>query len=551
MKNITFIILASLTIFTSLPSCKTGLTEDQKVFLDYAKLEDRYHNTNFYLDLDMYSDTIEAPTYYDADFTFTNLAERLKRSFKLVEGDRSITPDYEGASIQYPHQYILRRQADSSYQVDLAVFVPDHFSTISLSRKDIGKVIEKEEASFVLLDMTADGATIMVTDKAKRTDYDYTYDMDRKSQDKERETILKTDPSYEGGLFLGESVTEPNYTDDFVKDSLLRINFSRANITLQDEDGKTLVSDGRINSFRHYLWYRNHDMPYEEMRGDYMSIQYRYKEADKDSMHRFHPIEIINIKGLGKVGSVEILVRSNKGKVERINLGKQVPQAAAASKKSETTRYRPLEKIDTSVINRLLKINYSTVNNKDGIPSYYLLYASLPEAYKNAGLRMDFDEVWMKSPDDSLLLETEDASDYFELGSSRKGSNLTAVKINKPQMLVAKMQGNISISSSGLSDTSFLTTALPAAVQMFNEGKSFTILIDQLPVETLKEIFGLKSGNERQALSYDYDEAKPVLENSILIHFKEAPVKLVFRYRKDEGLEYSKPFEVIVAKPTL
>ena len=542
-------MLAGIVMLNGLLSCKSGLSEEQKLFLDYAKLEDRYHNTNFYLNLDVYSDTIAAPEYYDAKFSMAELTERLKRSFKLTDKNNFISPDYDGPTIQYPHQYIMRRQADSSFNVELAVFIPDNFSAISLTKKDIGKVIEKEEASFVLLDMTNDGATIMITDKAKRNNYDYTYDMsDRKSMDKKKESVLDADPSYTGGIFLGESIDEPNYTDDFVEDSLVRANFSRVNISLQDEEGKTIASEGRINNFRHYLWYRNNDMPYEELRSDYMAIKYKYKEADKDSMHLFNPIEIVNIKGRGKVGSVEILVRSNKGKVERINLGNQMPQPSTATK-SETVRYSPIEKMDSSVINNLLKINFSTLFSNNGRASAYLLYASLPEAYKNGGLSMEFDEVWMKSADDSLTLEMENATNYFELSSSRNGNNLAAVKINKPQMDIQSIKGELYISISGISDTSFSSKALPAGIKMFNEGKSFTILLDELPVKPLKEIFGLKNGNNRKALVYEYGEAKPEIENSVIIHFKEAPEKIVLRYNKDDGFEYKKMFELQVAKP--
>ncbi len=551
MKNITFSMLISIAFLSSLSSCKSGLTEDQKVFLDYAKLEDRYHNSNFYLNLDVYSDTIAAPEYFDAKFTIAELRERMKRSFKLVESNRVISPYYDGPTIQYPHQYTLRRQADSSYQVELSVFVPDKFSVINLTKKDIGKVIEKEEASFVLLDISGDGATVMITDKANRNDYDYTYDFsERKNLKKEKETSIKPDPSYEAGLFLAESLTDPNETDDFIKDSLLRINFSRVNISLKDEEGKTLLSEGRINNFRHYLWYRNNDMPYEELKNDYMTIKYNYKEADKDSMHLFHPIEIVNIRGRGKAGSVEILIRSNKGKVENINLGNQILQPAGA-RTSETIRYRPLEKMDSSVINHLLKINYSTLNDKNGRPSSYLIYGTLPEAYKNAGLTFSFDEVWLKSADDSLSLDMDEASDYFQLGSSGSSNNLTAVKINKPQMEIIKIKGNILISTSGLSDSSFDVKSLPAAIKMFNNGKSFSISTDELSLEYLKEIFGLKYGNSKQALVYEYGARDSANENNIIIHFNESPEKLILRYRKNEGLDYSKPFELLISKPAL
>ena len=545
MKKTILPLLSGICLLYTISSCKSGLSEQQQVFLDYAKLEDRYHQSNFYLNLDVHDDTIAAPQYNDAAFNLTAFTQRIQGSFKLLKNNGSITPAYDGPALQYPHQYIIRNTADSAYDVSLAVFVPEHFSAFTLTKKDIGKIIEKEEAAFVLLDITNDAATLMITDKARRNDYDYTYDMtERKNLNKERETSITKDPSYQSGLFLSERITAPNDTEDFVKDSLLRINHGRVNISLQNEAGKTLLSEGRINNFRHYLWYRNNDMPYEEMRSDYMSLQQRYKEADKDSMHRFNPIEIVNIKARGKLAAVEIVIRSNKGKVATIDLGRQLPQPIT-TRENKTQPYFPAGALDSNDISRQLKINYSLLQNKKDKAGAILLYASLPGNYKNAGLDIDFEDVWLIGASDSVAVEKERADNYLELAfSGNNSSNMKAVKMLMPQMDITKIKGSIVFTGSGLYDTSFAVSALPASIKSFNNGRSFSFLREELPVVSLRDLFGLKTINGSQALPFEYEEGAAADFKTITIHFAEAPAALVLRGKKDDEMEYRKSFEL-------
>ncbi|RYF91057.1 MAG: hypothetical protein EOO03_02285 [Chitinophagaceae bacterium] len=549
MKKIILPVISGICLLAVIASCKSGLSEEQEVFLDYAKLEDRYHNTQFYLNLDIHDDTIAAAEYQDAVFNLPAFTERIQRSFKLVKNNAGITPLYDEPALQYPHQYVISRRADSAYDVSMTLFVPEHFSSFTLTKKDIGKQIEKEEAIFELLDITNDAATVMITDKARRSDYDYTYDQaERRNLNKERDTSISKEPFYESGLFLSERIAAPNETEDFVKDSLLRIHFGRVNISLLNEAGKTLLSEGRINNFRHYLWYRNNDMPYEEMRGDYRDIQQRYKEADSDSMHRFNPIEIVNIRGRGKLAAIEIFIRSNKGKVTSIDLGRHVPKPMPTNAGGYST-YHPAFASDSNNIYKELKINYALLQSKKQKDAALLLYTSLPEQFKN--LDINFEDVWLMGANDSMNMEMQNADNYLELAFSANANNRKAVKMLMPQMDIASIKGKLVFSTSGIYDTSFAVTALPASIKSFNNGLSFSFNREVLPVVSLRDIYGLKKVNGSQALTCEYDETGLSDDKTITLHFTEAPAVLVFRGRKDAGTEYIKSFAIPFVKAAL
>ena len=553
LKTPAQIIICILSFFL-LYSYKSGLSEKQQLFLDYAKLEDRYHNTNYYLDLDVYGDTIAAPVYSDAVFSVDEFRQRLKKSFKLIKDEQSIVPTFDGAALQYPHQYIFTKNSDSSFNVVLSVFIPDHFSKISLSKKDIGKVIKKEEAEFTLLDLTNDVATLLVTDKATRINYDYTYDGFEQKNNKDKEIPeVDTMPGYRQGLFLEESVTPPNTAADVVTDSMLRLKFGRVNISLSNKDGRTIASEGRINSFRHYLWYRNHDMPFEELRADYLRIKAAYKEEDTDTAHRFNPIDIINVKGVGTIGSVEIFVRSAKGHVERFDLGKHTPQANISKPKAQTQneqRYAPINTLDSAEASKIVKSHYNILRDDKGREAFCLLYASLPVNYKRAFIRMEFEDVWLKTATDSVKMEMEDAENYFDIGDQRKNSNITAVKMPLPQQgKVTSIKGQLIFTVKGLYDTAFKIGALPQGMSFSSDGLTVTILPDLVQVESIREIYGFGDAGRKNLLQYvskpasDEDE-----ELKVTITFDQKPSQIVIRSKRETDQNFSIPLEFVISK---
>lgn len=144
MKNIRIVrvylsFAVIMTIITS--SCKQGLDERQKLFLDYAKLEDKYHGNGYYHNFDLYNLNTNAPVYLDSTFNSADLKSKLLKNFKLIDNGRNFRLDVGDLELQYPHQFVLLQNKNGSVNTKFSVFVPDTYYKFSVDKKDIGKTI--------------------------------------------------------------------------------------------------------------------------------------------------------------------------------------------------------------------------------------------------------------------------------------------------------------------------------------------------------------------------------------------------------------------------
>ncbi|WP_316805235.1 hypothetical protein [Pedobacter nototheniae] len=546
----TFITAGIFTVIF-LSACKSGLNERQKLFLDYAKLEDKYHSTGFYRNLDLYDANTDPAIYKDSIFNISSFKAELQKSFKLTLNGNQIEPDLGAADLQYPHHYIFTPQKDGSIQVSLSVFVPDTYYKFSLSKNDIGKSILKDSAEITLLDMTNDGVTLMVENKGNRQSYDYTYDsFDRKDFSEKKRVEEYKQPGYDKYLFISESIETPNSGQTTVKDSLIKVDFARLNISLADEKGKTLVSDGRINDFRHYLWYRNHDMPYPELTSEYMDIRSKYKEEDQDSLHKFHPIHILNLKASGKVGRVDFFLRSNKGHVETIDLGNKMPQQAIGKAGQDQQEYLPLENITKENVAKLLKIGYATLPVKRDEPDYVLLYASLPHGFNNGHMSMSFEDIkFIGNKKDTVGIDQMDnAKNDLNVGYSNRSYNLNAVKFAMKNASATKVIGKIDLSVTNYFDKEFNVNQLPKGLNMAADGVTLIVKKNELSIENMVEIYAFEEGNKLLPLAtFRMDSYVPSNE-MVLAKYVKKPATMIIRFKKDNG-EFSQeiPFELDIS----
>lgn len=545
------ILVFSILLITA---CKQGLDERQQLFLDYAKLEDRYHNTGFYKNLDLYNLNTEPIIYKDSAFNIENFKATVVKNFKIYAEDNEIQADL-GYELQYPYQYVLTPQKDGSIHTKLSVFVPETYYKFSLSAKDIGKSILKDSVEISLLDMTNDGATLLVENKAERQSYDYTYDIfDRKdTSSKKEEYVLPKEPGYGDYLFHRESIERPNYSSVETKDSLSRASFARLEMSLVDETGKPLASQGRINDFRHYLWYRNHDMPYPELLSEYMDIKAKYKELDKDPLHKFHPLYIVNLQASGKINKVEFFLRSQKGKVVEIDLGNVKPQAKPTKAITDETEFLPLANIEKESIQKALKTNYLTVPVKLNESEDFILYTSVPYGYNNKNTNMTFEHVKLigDKKDTVAIDEIFTENDYFDIGSSNSSGNLRAVRFSPKNMKPTKIIGDIDFGITNYYDKEYPINRLPKGLIIAPDGVTLTIFKNEPSLEDVSAIYAFTKEDKKHALStvrienYDYDS-----ENSLLQYVKK-PAYIIVRYKKDKDkrVEEKVPFELNIPKP--
>ena len=539
-------IAVIITIITS--SCTSGLDERQKLFLEYAKLEDKYQGTGYYHNFDLYDLNIDAPIYLDSIFNIVEIKSKLLKNFKLIDNGRNFRLDFGDLELQYPHQFVLLQNKNGSVNTKFSVFVPDTYYKFSVDKKDIGKTILKDSVAITMLEMTNDGVTLMIENKGKRQSYDYTYDsFDQKDLSEKKRFIQPKTPGYHQNLFHSESMESPNSSRTNAEDSLVREDFSRLNITLSDENGKTLVSEGSVNDFRHYLWYRNNDMPYPELTSNYYNIKQKYKELDKDSLNKFHPIYIVTLRASGKVGKVDFFLRSEKGHVETVDLGDVIPQQQVdSSPVLPRDEVLPITNIKKAELNKLLKISCTTVSGKNNEPDNILIYASLPYGYNNERTRINFIDMRLigNAKDTIDVTEYQSGNDYFRIGYNNQSGNLSAVKISPKRQIAKKVIGKISLSVPNYYDKGFNLTNLPKWIKMGADGATLSYYNNDPSKLEMVEfwVFGKQSGTKPlDIIDQKYDENTYLVINK----YAEKINKIILRYKKDEdGLDEEIPFEL-------
>ncbi|EDM36078.1 hypothetical protein PBAL39_23762 [Pedobacter sp. BAL39] len=550
--GVPLLILAILLISAS---CKKGLTEQQKVFLDYAKLEDTYHFTGYYRNADFYSTTTEAPAYSDSAFNINTFKNNLKNTFKLIAEGSNYEPYFEGDELQYPHEYKFQPQKDGSVQVTLSVFVPDTFYKFSLGRNEIGKTIEKDSAEVTLLDMTNDGATLLVKNNGIRRSYDYTYDgVDKKDYSENKNEPESTAIGYGNYLFSSETLESPNTQHVRADSNLITSKASRLSISATDETGETLLSDGRINDFRHYLWYRNHDMPYPELASQYRDMMYRYKEEDMDSLHKFNPIDIVNIKTSGKIEKVEFFLRSAKGHIETIDLGHKVPEARQERKgpKMIKVQFLPIQNLTKEDAGKILKVGFAALTSVGNENQQFQIYASLPKTYNSMETKMYFNDLMIFNAKDSVNVEnTESSNSFFEFGwSDNAPNNVKAIHFKTPLNQPTKITGKIELKVPHYTDREFKVGNLPKSITTSADGLTFTFVRGAEEFNNVAEIYAFKASDKKNSIALSYPENETDSAKQLNIKFKEKPASIIIRYIEKKGLETEIAFEFEIPQKT-
>lgn len=539
-------------ISMSIISCSSGLDDRQKLFLKYAKLEDVYRGTGFYHNFDLYDLNIETPVYLDSTFNSANFKAKFIKNFKLIDNGRELSPDFGDLKLQYPHQFVLIKNENGSVNTKFSVFVPDNYYKFSVDKEDIGKTILKDSVAITLLDMTNDGVTLMIENKGTRQSYDYTYDSFERKDFSERQKYKEPkEPGYEDYLFVSEQVDPPNTERTSKTDSLLRSSFSRLSISVADQKGKTLASEGSINSFRHYLWYRNNDMPYPELTTDYYAIKQEYKELDNDSLHKFHPIDIVTIKASGKIDKVEFFLRSNKGRIENIDLGDVVPQKPIErASVIEQNEVLPISNITKEELNKVLKINCNLVPGKSYKAANILIYASLPYGYNNERTNWNFSDMKIigESKDTLDVNDYENGYNYFRVGYGNQSSNLSAVKITPKMQRATKIIGKIRLEIPNYYDKIYNLNNIPEWIKIDADGKNVSFYNSDPSRLGMVEflVFGKQVGKKpMDIIAQKYEEATGLLTNT----YAEKVNKITVRFKNEEkSLSEEIPFELEIPK---
>lgn len=542
MKN----VVCGFVLVFILFSCKKELSEEQKVFLDFAKLENSYSGSSYFYNLDLYSSFTEEPVYYDSIFNFEKLKTELQGTTKILKNDDGyIRVDYSQVrKIQYPIKFILTENKSNSFDAKMLLFIPDGYERFSIDKSQIGEKISKKGMNITLLDFRNDAVTLAIENTSTKNDYSYTYE---KRNERKEDDSNKSNVGYYGYLFTSERVTEPNSSSESRNDKNkeIQVDFDRLNISLVDTDGKTIGSEGQIIDFRHYLWYRNHDMPYQDMISSYRDLKNRYKEEDTNPDHLYNPIQIVNIRGLGKIKKINFFLRSDKGQIKTIDLGaipnKESIKENNKEEKKYSFKYESYLNLNESIVKNDLKVNIATLDKENS----YMIYASLPSKYSE-DLHFSFSDMYLKTDkNDSIMIsDYQDAMSRINL-SVDYASNINAIEILNEKDIYNNIVGKIEIRRPIYEEKKYDITNLPSGYTYDKKNKSLEIKFEKGYYDEYY-INGFASLNSKELVPNTFT----VIEfDHVLYNFKENLSHIIIQHRKEEK-NISVPFKLKISKKT-
>ncbi|MCL5244503.1 hypothetical protein M4I21_01705 [Cellulophaga sp. 20_2_10] len=550
-----FIYLSAIiVVFSSFFSCKKELTEQQKVFLEFAELENRYGGSNYYYNLDLQSFYEEEPVFYDSIFDIKKLEKELQQNFTIKKDDNS-TLNYSYSNIsnplQYPHQVVFKDVVEDTVYVEFSVFVPDSYDKFSLTKEDVGTKFIKDGLNITVLDVRNDAATLVLENTAETNDYSYTYGIRTNRGDTAEEPI-----GYKNNLFSDGNYKKPNKKGRFTefKNDTLKVTFDRLSISVADEKGKTIKSDGSIIDFRHYLWYRKNDMPYPELLQSYYNLRDRYKEESKDPNHKYNPLYVVNLRGMGKIDKLNFFLRSNKGKKEVLSLKPVANEVLASTvlkedKYIEKPVYKKLELLTNSIIKKELKTRFVALNQDNK----YNLYTSLPSNYDNLN-KIYVTDLYVKTEEnDSIEVgRTDSYYNGFLIGNPESIQSRT-FEMQDDTILYTKVSGTISVSTEKIEEKVYTLDKLPKTYRYDKRTNSLDAKVDS----SSGQFFLYAFTNEDLETSIPYYVLESDQENHVIINFKTEPKTIIIRH-KPYDWKYSTdnyttevPFEIEIPSKSL
>ncbi|WP_018627357.1 hypothetical protein [Niabella aurantiaca] len=494
MKTTCTLILWALFLV----SCKNELSEEQKVFLDFAKLEDRYSGTQFYTNLYLNDYTLPETAFDDKTFSIKECAEKLRQQIKFIndpeEGLRFLGWDEARMqeTLPYPAVFYLNRLGDSAVEVNGKILVPESVHTFSFDSSETGKTIHKDSMKITLLHMSNNVATLLVVDETAVWDYNYTYDMiDKSGRKLEKKKVDSLTPGYYYPFPAdGYNISVQGYLSRWQSDSAIHFDNSRLQIKGTNKSGAALLTNCKEEDFRHYLWYRNHDMPYSDMASDYLLVRSNYREPDTDPDHFFIPMYIMTVAVAGKLQKVEGLIRSSKGKIEEIRLGQfpVLPGGEGDGFKPLRVVYGKIPEINAQNVLDHIRAGSFEVRNRDRSENV-CIYVSVPvtenmlEQNHFSPFRKTIFYPYIRNVyavtgkgDTIEIKDTENARDLLPLGlSSFYNQNIVAVKIPRPGVEIKTYICAADFSLVPAQTSTYSIAALPADFSISNDHRQVVV----------------------------------------------------------------------------
>lgn len=486
------------TTLTAILMCLISLTcasanrdgDPFRIFIDFLKQEMLYHKDVVY-----YPFPFEDITFnYKAPRIETN-PERIKQL--LCDGisynERDSCAGYS-PELKMPHRIKIQALDKDSYKAEAFVTLPDSSATLSLDSANIGIPQKFDSLEVTLMGIEDNVAYLLIEDKSKLFDYSYT----RPDFIDEEEEEEEEDKNARRQKYLSSPYEEKTdiCTDrwgiidisDFANDGFRYFQRNRITGVAYNAEGKKLTFETLSEDFRHYLWYRNMDMPYTSMKGKYKAIQDRFPSPQGDN--RYYLLQVIRLEASGRIArlDVNVLSRSTQPSLHLLTEGNFKPYDYYANEPSleeMTHRISTIKNIHPdSIPSKLTVTPYAIYPTRDKIAITAFLPASYNTQYGEAELW--FTRLTFSHRADTITLERDqiprkDFSAYylnpyaFVKGyRSVYGSALILTEILPPYCEDAILTGEVGYSYPYIEAARYDLPDLPEGVRYENDTLFFS-----------------------------------------------------------------------------
>lgn len=310
-KTTLTVILMCLISLTCASANRDGDT--YRIFIDFLKQEILYHKDAVYYPFP-FEDII---VNYEMPRMETN-----RECIKQLLCDGISYNEYDSCVkyrplLEMPHRIKIQALDKDSYKAEAFVSLPDSSATLNLNSANIGIPQRFDLLEVTLMEIEDNVAYLLIEDKSKLFDYSYTrpdFIFEEEEEDKEEDKNAweqeHLSSPYEEKIDICTNLQRITDISAFANDGFRYFQHSRITGVAYNAEGKKLTFETLSEDFRHYLWYRNMDMPYTSMEDEYSALQERFPSPQGDN--RYHLLQVVRLEASGRIARLDanILSRS-------------------------------------------------------------------------------------------------------------------------------------------------------------------------------------------------------------------------------------------------
>lgn len=319
-KTLVFLLI----YFMIADSCNAQTREDSllyKFFIDFLKQEILYHEDVAYYPFPF--EDIDCGHLFERQIVDTpeQMSQLIGQSIAYDSSDSTI---YYKSKLELPHRIKIDVLDNEHYHAEAFVVEPDSSATLHFNEATIGTPQCFDKTEITLLGLESDVAYLLLEDKSKLIDYSYTqpgYVFDDDDQAESKKVEREWRPYAKEGEISGYSLVCTK-ADGGVRE----YGISRISAVVRNVKGVVLDFASLCEDFRHYLWYRNMDMPYGRMERVYNQLQERYAQMGEG--YQCYPLYVVRLQASGCIDNLAVTIHSRdmRPPVQLELTGKFVPR---------------------------------------------------------------------------------------------------------------------------------------------------------------------------------------------------------------------------------